>query len=83
MLENYSDIEIKKWISDNKILFVTNSICQPGGTFLSSIRTYIDYIPVHNFIVIPGIRDNKPYYGLDVFLELTGLSLSERIYKKT
>ena len=82
MLENYSDIEIKKWISDNKILFVTNSICQPGGTFLSSIRTYIDYIPVHNFIVIPGIRDNKPYYGLDVFLELTGLSLSERIYKK-
>lgn len=82
MLENYSDIEIKKWISDNKVLFVTNSICQPGGTFLSSIRTYIDYIPVHNFVVIPGTRDNKPYYGRDVFLELSGLALSDRIYKK-
>jgi hypothetical protein len=73
---------LKKWISDNNILFVTNSSMKPGGIFLSSIRTYIDKIPIHNFTVYPGIVSDKPFYGIDVFFQMTKDIYTDPRYNK-
>lgn len=70
MFENYTDSDLKVWLTKNKVLFVTNSICLPGSVFLSSMRTYIDKIPVHNFYIIPGLVDDKPYYGVQAFFTM-------------
>ncbi len=41
----------------------------PGTTFLASMRTYLDYVPTHNFMVIPGYntKNHAPYYGEEAF----------------
>lgn len=74
--------DIKDWLSDNNVLFLTNSVCYPGGTFLSSIRSYCDWIPVHNFAIARGLRDNlKPHYGIDVFLEMVADTYSSKAFR--
>ncbi len=77
----WTDSEIKDWISENKVLFMTNSMCRPGSMFLSSVMTYIQYIPIHNFTIIHGINNNRPYYGINVFGELTERSFNDPVYK--
>lgn len=74
--------EISLWLSEHKVLFVTNSLCEPGTTYLASMRTYLDYIPVHNFYIVPGMRNGQPYYGLSVFNELSMRALSEPIIEQ-
>lgn len=74
---DFSDVQLKQWLSDNRVLFVTNSNLLPGSTFLASMRTYIDYLPVHNFYVISGLQEPKPFYGLNVFFDLIRLSISK------
>lgn len=78
----WTDEFIKEWIVQKKILFVTNSLCQPGTHFLSALRTWIDYIPVHNFTLIYGLKNNKLYYGADVFNEIVVRTLSVGPYSK-
>lgn len=74
---DFSDEKIKQWISDNRVLFVTNSNLLPGTTFLASMKTYIDYIPLHNYYVISGMQEPKPFYGVNVFFDLMMLGLSK------
>lgn len=62
--------KLKIWLSQNKVCFVTNSISMPSNLLLPSLKTYIDYIPIHNFWIIPGIRNNEPFYGLNAFIEM-------------
>ena len=50
---------IKTWLSQNKVCFVTNSSAMPSTLLISSLKTYIEYIPIQNFWLIPGIRNNK------------------------
>lgn len=71
-------VEIKTWLSQNKVCFVTNSICLPSSLLIPSLKTYIEYIPIQNFWVIPGIKDNKPFYGLDAFLLMFSYMLSNK-----
>lgn len=61
--------QIQDFIYNNKICVVTNSKCMPGTTFLASMRTYLDYVPTHNFMVIPGYntKNHTPYYGEEAF----------------
>ena len=68
--------KIKIWLSQNKICFVTNSISMPSNLLLPSLKTYIDYIPIHNFWLIPGIRNNEPFYGLNAFIEMLAYMLN-------
>lgn len=72
--------EIKKWLEENKVCIVTNSITTlPGSLFLHSVKTYIDYIPENNFMVIPGIYDNgKPKYGLTAYIEMINVLTSNQ-----
>lgn len=74
------DSDIKLWITENKVLFVTNSPCMPGSMFLSSIMSYAQFIPIHNFHIIYGINDNKPFYGVNAFLDMIAKCISERIF---
>lgn len=64
--------EIKKYIQDNKICVVTNSKCKYGTQFLASIKTYISYLPIHNFWIIPGddIGYEQDFYGYYAFLKM-------------
>lgn len=39
----------------------------PSSLFLASLKTYIDYIPIQNYWMIPGIADKMPFYGLPAF----------------
>ena len=80
--DKWSRDEIMLWLSEHKVLFVTNSVCEPGTTFLASIRTYAEYIPVHNFMVVYGIRDKRPFYGLSVFNELSLRALTDPVIQK-
>ena len=79
---DWTDAEIEDWISEHKVLFMTNSMCRPGSMFLSSIMTYAQLIPVHNFTIIYGIKDNKPYYGINVFGELTERAFNDPTYSR-
>ena len=81
-IEDWTSEEIMLWLSKHRVLFVTNSVCEPGTTFLASMRTYLDYIPVHNFMLVYGIRDKKPFYGLSVFNELSFRALTEPVIQK-
>lgn len=58
----------KVWLANNKVCFVTNSIGMPSSLFIASLKTYIEYIPIQNFWMIPGIKDNAPFYGLNAFV---------------
>lgn len=80
--DKWTSDEIMLWLSEHKVLFMTNSICEPGTTFLASMKSYIPYIPVHNFMVVDGIRDRKPFYGVSVFNEMSFRALSEPIMQK-
>lgn len=63
--------EITNWLKENKVCFVTNSIVNmPGSLFIHSFKTYCNYIPEENFIIINGIKDNKHFYGLEAFIEM-------------
>lgn len=62
--------EIKKFISDNRICVVTNSRCLYGTQFLASMKSYIDYLPIHNYWIIPGFEGDKLYYGYKAFLKM-------------
>lgn len=82
--------ELKKWVSDNKVLFVTNSTLRPGGTFLASLKCYVDYIPMHNLAVIPGTKTTVmkegrqvelPRYGVDVFDEMTYRIMKDPVWR--
>ena len=68
--------KLKMWLSQNKVCFVTNSLCLPSDLLLASLKTYIDYIPIHNFWIINGIKNNEPFYGLNAFIEMLGYMLS-------
>ena len=83
--------KLELWLSENKVLFVTNSTLRPGGTFLASLLTYVCDIPMHNLVVIPGIRlqtdshghrTEMPNYGIDVFDEMTKRSLTDIVWKQ-
>ena len=37
---------IKTWLSQNKVCFVTNSIAIPSTLLIPSLKTYIEYIPI-------------------------------------
>lgn len=78
---HWSDNRIKEWIVSKKILFVTNSLCQPGTQFLSALRTWTDKIPIHNFHLIYGLKNNKLYYGADVFNEIVVRSFPGGLYE--
>lgn len=78
---HWSDNRIKEWIVFKKILFVTNSLCQPGTQFLSALRTWTDKIPIHNFHLIYGLKNNKLYYGADVFNEIVVRSFPGGLYE--
>lgn len=67
---------IKTWLSQNKVCFVTNSTALPSTLLISSLKTYIDYIPIQNFWLIPGIRNNEPFYGFNAFLQMLQYMLS-------
>ena len=73
---NNNLVNIKIWLAQNKVCFVTNSICMPSSLLIPSLKTYIEYIPIQNFWIIPGIKDNKPFYGLDAFLVMLNYMLS-------
>lgn len=80
--KNFTTEETKDWLTENNVLFVTNTPAMPGSVFVSSMRTYIDYIPIHNFHIIPGIANSKPFYGLDAYLDLIGKCISDSHFKK-
>lgn len=68
---------IKNFILENNICVVTNSWCAPGSTFLASIKSYINYVPIHNFWIVPGymqkthsIEQKEPYYGERAFFHI-------------
>ena len=82
MFAGYTTEDIKEWLTEKKVLFVTNPMCRPGTTFLSSIKTYIDYVPIHNFHIIYGIVNDKPFYGVDAFLEMIAKCYSDSSFKK-
>ena len=67
---------IKTWLSQNKVCFVTNSSAMPSTLLISSLKTYIEYIPIQNFWLIPGIRNNEPFYGFQAFLMMLQYMLS-------
>lgn len=81
-VREWTDGEISNWISEHNVLFMTNSMCRPGTMFLSSMMTYVQYVPVHNFTIINGLQNGKPYYGINVFGELTERTFKDIIYKK-
>ena len=68
--------DIKIWLSQNRVCFVTNSLTLPSNLLLASLKTYIDYLPLHNYYIIPGIKNGEPFYGLQAFLEMLGYMLS-------
>ena len=68
--------KLKIWLSQNKVCFVTNSISMPSSLLLPSLKTYIDYIPIHNFYLIQGIKNNEPFYGLNAFIEMLAYMLN-------
>lgn len=68
MFENYTDEDIKLWLTKNKVLFVTNSMMLPGSVYVASLKTYLDKIPIHNLYMIPGIVNGTPYYGVQAFM---------------
>ena len=70
--------KIKTYLASNKVCFVTNSLAMPSTLLVSSLKTYIEYIPIQNFWLIPGIRDNKPFYGIDAFLLMLNYFLSNK-----
>lgn len=70
------DTKNKMWLSTNKVCFVTNSIALPSSLLITSLKTYIEYIPIQNFWLIPGIKDNKPFYGLNAFVQMLEYMLS-------
>lgn len=67
---------IKTYLSNNKVCFVTNSLCLPSSLLISSLKTYIEYIPIQNFWVINGIKNNEPFYGIQTFIEMLNYMLS-------
>lgn len=68
--------EIKLYLHNNKVCVVTNSVSLPGSLLLPSLKTYIDYLPIHNFWVIPGLFNNSQCYGLNAFLYMLSYMLS-------
>ena len=72
--------EIKKWLKENKVCIVTNSLSSvPGSLFLHSLKTYVNYIPEDNFMLIPGMDDNgKPIYGLTAFIRMINVMMSQQ-----
>jgi len=72
-----SKTQIVEWVKENKICFVTNSKTQyPASLFLSSLKTYIDYIPKNSFMIIPGADNAKAHYGLSAFADMINILLS-------
>lgn len=67
---------IKLWLSKNRVCFVTNSMMTPSTLFLSSLKTYIDFIPIQNFWAIPGVKDGIGFYGLQAFMHMLNYMLS-------
>lgn len=61
---------IKTWLSQNKVCFVTNSMAIPSTLLIPSLKTYIEYIPIQNFWLIPGIYNNESFYGFKAFLTM-------------
>jgi hypothetical protein len=56
-MANFDNIEAtKQWLTEKNVLFVTNSLLRPGGTFLSSLLCYANRIPVHNIAIIQGTK---------------------------
>ena len=77
-IQNKSLQEIKAWLSANKVCFVTNSRCMPGSLYLATFKTYIDYIPLHNFWIISGEREGKPFYGVSAFMYMLNYMLTTK-----
>lgn len=73
--------QIKQYLSEKKVLFVTNTRCEPGTMFMSSLMTYADSVPVHNFKIVYGEKDSRPFYGISVFNQLTSYALMHPTYK--
>ena len=86
-----SALNLKQWLSDRKVLFVTNSMLRPGGTFLASLLTYAEDIPIHNIAVVPGTKQmvrsgnevyEIPRYGIDVFEEMSRRAMQDIVWKQ-
>lgn len=60
--------EIKLYLYTNKVCVVTNSISLPSSLLLPSLKTYIDYLPLHNFWIIPGFMNGQNFYGVNAFM---------------
>lgn len=69
------DSNNKVWLANNKVCFVTNSIGLPSSLLIASLKTYIEYIPIQNFWMIPGIQDNQPFYGMQAFVYMLNYML--------
>ena len=69
MIAGQTQKQIQDFVYNNKICIVTNSRCMPGTTFLASMKLYLDYVPLHNFMIIPGYntKTRMPYYGEEAF----------------
>lgn len=72
------DTQNKMWLSKNKVCFVTNSIAAPSSLFITSLKTYIDYIPIQNFWLIPGLSNGEPFYGIKAFLYMLNYMLNNK-----
>lgn len=60
--------EIKLYLYNHKVCVVTNSISLPSSLLLPSLKTYIDYLPLHNFWIIPGFMNGVNFYGVNAFV---------------
>lgn len=75
--ENYTDLDIQEYLTENKVCIVTNTVSQlPGSLFFKSLKTYVQFIPNNNFMVIPGIKDGKPWYGVNAFIDMVNTLLN-------
>lgn len=80
--DNYTEVDIKTWITNKKVLFVTNSNLMPGTMYLASLKTYIDYVPMHNMHIVSGLQSPEPFYGIKVFYKLAHQIFVNDVFKK-
>lgn len=79
---DFSENEMKSWITDNRVLFATNSNLLPGSMYLASLKTYIDNVPVHNMYIASGFQKPEPFYGAKVFHHMSINAFIDNIFKK-
>lgn len=69
----------QSFLKENKVCFVVNSMSLPGMLLSYSLKSYIDLVD-GNLMIISGIKDNKNFYGLNAFIEMTGYLIAKKEY---